>query len=265
VVTLNFHYCHSIIRNYCTVFVSSHFKDSRIMDSMDAGYFSEAPKQDEETKATLDETSLRKPRKKLILIRHAESQNNVAKNETRAAWKNMKTLQGFPSVSQLCSAGSLLTVPMDTDLSPDGEVMVNRLCTVMSESNFIAEHGIELVIHSHLIRAARTCGLLFRHTDIPIEENELVYEKNISEHLRITDMKRRIDEFIRGICARPETCLVIVGHSAFFRDMLDTDLKMKNCEVRECFMTIEDGAIHDIRILVEGGESLLTDNNDHEP
>jgi hypothetical protein len=45
---------------------------------------------------------IEKKSKKLILIRHAESENNVDKREAKIGLNNIKTAQGFPTFSQVC-------------------------------------------------------------------------------------------------------------------------------------------------------------------
>ena len=107
--------------------------------------------------------------KKIILVRHSESINNVAKRDAYEAWSNVTALKSLPSWSQLSSTASLLAVPMNTDLSEDGLRMVSSLRRVMDESNFVSTHGVELVVHSHLTRAARTCSVLFNDTGMFLE------------------------------------------------------------------------------------------------
>lgn len=172
-------------------------------------------------------------RKKVIFIRHAESQNNVAKQDAAATWLACKTFTGWPSLKQIGSIASMITIPMNTDLSDAGEKMAGNLRHQMNQTDFISNHGVELIVHSPLIRAQRTCSILFEHTGVPIVENEFIFEKNISEHFRFADMNRRVTQFIEWLRARPECVIVVVGHSAFFRSLLQLkkDMKMKNCEV----------------------------------
>ena len=73
-------------------------------------------------------------------------------------------------------------------------------------------------------------------------------------------MKGRIASFLEWLSARPEMSIVIVGHSAFFRDMLDTDVKMRNCEVRECFLT-NSGEVLEGEVLIHGDDGLLVDEH----
>lgn len=110
----------------------------------------------------------------IFLIRHAESVNNLAKREARAAWRGLKRLQSLPTGEQWGHIASLCSFPMDTDLSGDGEDMVHRLRGVLEESNFLAAHNIDLIVHSPLIRARRTCHGLFREPLRPADSDGVV-------------------------------------------------------------------------------------------
>jgi broad specificity phosphatase PhoE len=103
-------------------------------------------------------------RKRLILIRHAESTNNVAKGDAKEAWSNLVDFKSLPTWKQLGSTVSLISIPMNTDLSTRGELMAQRLQGRLAETGFVSNAGIELVLHSHLIRAARTCTIAFGQT-----------------------------------------------------------------------------------------------------
>mmetsp|Transcript_36541 Transcript_36541/g.68065 ORF Transcript_36541/g.68065 Transcript_36541/m.68065 type:complete len:240 (-) Transcript_36541:76-795(-) len=202
--------------------------------------------------------------KRLIFIRHAESQNNVDKREARLAWKNIKTAEGCPTFSQICSAGRLLTVPMNSDLSSEGEMMVKELRKKLLDINFIMSQKVEVVIHSPLLRAKRTCYTLFSsdddsdHNIVPIIENTYIYEKNIPEALSISDINIRVDAFREYIRKRDEKCIVIVGHSAFFRAFLGTHIGMKNCEVGVVEVTETGECSSSLETLIEGGHALLS-------
>ena len=102
--------------------------------------------------------------KRLYLIRHAESENNVAKEDARQAWHGIKRLDSLPSWRQLSSISSLLAVPMNTDLSIRGYRMAHELRSKMDDMEFLKNIRVELVLHSHLLRATRTCQILFERT-----------------------------------------------------------------------------------------------------
>ena len=61
----------------------------------------------------------------------------------------------------MCSAGRLLTIPMNTDLSNEGEIMVEALRKKLQDMNFLVNQKVELIVHSPLIRARKTCHGLF--------------------------------------------------------------------------------------------------------
>ena len=101
--------------------------------------------------------------KRIFLIRHAESQNNVAKREAKDAWRRVKRFQGVPSWHEWYSISTLLLVPMNTDLSEEGEDMVAHLKERLHREDFLTKELIDLIVHSPLTRAKRTCHELFEH------------------------------------------------------------------------------------------------------
>ncbi len=98
--------------------------------------------------------------KKLYLIRHSESLENVMIADAFLAWKNIKSLK-CPTLKQLRSMGTLLTLPSDTDLSPEGEIIANNLCKIIVDMHFLDTNNIQLIVHSPLLRAKRTCDIIF--------------------------------------------------------------------------------------------------------
>ena len=69
--------------------------------------------------------------------------------------------------------------------------------------------------------------------DEVIMEKSSIFEKNISEHI-FASMQIRVEEFKSWLYDREETFIVVVGHGVFFRDMVGTNVKMDNCEVKKC-------------------------------
>lgn len=59
---------------------------------------------------------------------------------------------------------------------------------------------------------------------VPIIQHPDIFEKNISEHAGLADLSQRTVSFIQWLLARPEKCIVVVGHSAFFRNLLAASL-----------------------------------------
>lgn len=100
--------------------------------------------------------------RRIYLVRHAESQNNVAKRDAFRAWQRWsRSIWDSPSRQEWHSISTLLAVPMDTDLSPNGEQMTRALKDILQASNFLQDNQIELIVHSPLIRARRTCLNVF--------------------------------------------------------------------------------------------------------
>mgnify|MGYP005995253733 CR=1 FL=1 len=92
---------------------------------------------------------------------------------------------------------------------------------------------------------------------IPILENSDIFEKNISETLSLADMNIRIEAFREYLLGRDEACIVVVGHSAFFRAFLNTRVGLKNCEVGVVEFTDKGECKGSIETLVEGGTALI--------
>lgn len=200
--------------------------------------------------------------KHIYLIRHAESQNNVAKRDAKQAWRRFKRLQGLPTCQEWYSIFTLLSIPMNTDLSEDGEHMVTALRDSLHRDDFLQQQGIELIVHSHLIRAKRTCWGIFSSTSNPtIIEHNAIFEKNISEHFHAitgVHVSQRTNAFRQWLLDRKEKHIIVVGHSAFFRDMIQTECKMDNCEVRRVLLDTDHGNFHSAETLVKGGKGLVS-------
>jgi hypothetical protein len=101
---------------------------------------------------------------------------------------------------------------------------------------------------------------------VSIVEHEGIFERNIHEHLGLANIHNRTECFLKWLAARPEPVIVVVGHSAFFRALvqLPGGKKMNNCEVLsaylECIPDATAGAGVQIvadGILFEGGAALL--------
>jgi hypothetical protein len=120
------------------------------------------------------------------------------------------------------------------------------------------------VILYNLFYASLTSFLYIVYTiELPIIENPNIYEKNITEHMHMSDMTIRINEFVNWLLSRSEQSIVVVGHSAFFRDMISSECKMANCEVRKYSLTHNGDFIY-CETLFSGGRCLLENNNEVE-
>ena len=195
---------------------------------------------------------------KLLLIRHAESVNNVDKAIVGRAWRKFKSSWSIPTSSELSTVSTLLTIPMDSDLSPDGKKMVLAQRAQLDAINFCVSYKVGLIVHSPLLRARKTCEGLFGGTSLPIQPHPDIFEKDIGETLGLRDIEIRVASFVKWVLALPSDVgtVVVVGHSAFFRCLLRTDVHMKNCEVRSCEVTT-DGHVVENKGVLPGGPDLL--------
>ena len=200
---------------------------------------------------------------KLILIRHAESVNNVDKGIVGRAWKKFKSSWSLPTASELSTVCTLLTIPMDSDLSPDGITMVAALRAKLDAMDFCATYKVGLIVHSSLLRARKTCEGLFGGGGTttphpPINSHPDIFEKDIGETLGLRDMGIRVERFIKWTLALPPEvgAVVVVSHSAFFRCLLRTDVHMQNCEVRLCEFATDGRVVVNESVLL-GGPDLL--------
>eukprot|EP01052_Picozoa_sp_SAG31_P005532 SAG31_NODE_244_length_19246_cov_20.233823_10_plen_125_part_00 len=62
--------------------------------------------------------------KTVLLIRHAESENNVSKRVARHCCRRGGCCCRAPSCSEICSVLSMVTCPMNTRLSAEGQQQV---------------------------------------------------------------------------------------------------------------------------------------------
>lgn len=102
---------------------------------------------------------------------------------------------------------------------------------------------------------------------IPILQHNEMYEKSISEHVGIGDLNQRTTAFTQWLLERPEQRIVVVGHSAFFRDLLQLGKdveKMDNCEIRKVKLSVQS-KFHSAEIVAHGGNALLPNNTSSAP
>mmetsp|Transcript_50734 Transcript_50734/g.120604 ORF Transcript_50734/g.120604 Transcript_50734/m.120604 type:complete len:206 (+) Transcript_50734:146-763(+) len=168
--------------------------------------------------------------KTIFLIRHAESKNNVDKREAKQLFRQL--LRGrLPSCQQLRHVMALLRVDMNSGLSEDGQAQVVKQHCILREANFVEANGVQLIAHSPLTRAEETFqGLFSDATATPKMLHAELFEKDIAEHIHWRRLDDRVARFETWLEDRPESSIVLVGHSAFFRAMVP-GLKISNVDV----------------------------------
>lgn len=110
------------------------------------------------------------------------------------------------------------------------------------------KNNVQLVAHSPLLRARKTSeGMLGCVTGNStteqkvsppvqrVEELTCLLEKTPSEWIpgNVGGFAKRIVEFEQWVCDQPEDSIAIVGHSQFFKAMLEMTYKFDNCDVWE--------------------------------
>ena len=160
-------------------------------------------------------------RKTIILVRHGESTNNVAKRTLKRTLR----LERWPVGNEWQQLRSLLSFPMDTPLSSNGEAMLQKQRIAIEASGFFSMHGaqVQIVLHSPLQRARRTGEALFGGGSLELIEDSAIYEKSLAEHAGLRSLRQRTTSFTAALLERPEECIAVVSHSAFFRDLQFAD------------------------------------------
>jgi broad specificity phosphatase PhoE len=205
-----------------------------------------------------------KKKKTVYLIRHAESEENRRLGSLKNAFGSMRQWT-LPAMSDLVATAELVNLPaqVDSDVSAIGQAQIQSMADTLQRDNFVQACGIQLVVHSPLLRARETCfGMLQCRTGSAatatndaqdansdsnnkdyalhaavqrVEELQLLTEKTPMEWIPGQYMKEqfraRIAAFEDWLHEQPETVVAVVGHSQYFRAMLNLPYKFDNCDV----------------------------------
>jgi len=202
------------------------------------------------------------PRVRLLLIRHSESIQNVNSDNVYNAWRGATQEYRIPSWGEWASLGQTLMANPDTDLSVDGLHMITEQNRRLDAIHFLKTNHVDLVLHSPLIRAKKTCEGLFpessRPEGLPVKQHDNIYEQCFSEHLGLYDIHTRVRMFLQELLQYPPDIktVVIVAHGGFFRSLLGVTENMNNCEVRSCVL-MSDASVTENTLVLEGGRALL--------
>ncbi|GMH51570.1 hypothetical protein TrRE_jg12333 [Triparma retinervis] len=200
----------------------------------------------------------------IYLIRHAESVENMMIHDFKTLVGIFPPPQPGEPAPQVLRLFNLLNVPalVDCALSPRGVRQTEALKDFTSSYNngkgflpsVFASGGPSLVIHSPLRRARQTCamatslcssngndpeydwtstGLTSPGGEVEVMEQPLLLEKTPVEWLPGLGgrLEARIESFKTWITTRPESSIVVVGHSQWFKKMLGMDKKFDNCDI----------------------------------
>lgn len=177
--------------------------------------------------------------KTVYLIRHAESEENRRLSSMKTAVDDVARFS-LPKASDVSAAMSWFYIPaqVDSAVSEKGKQQIAEMAEILKKDKF--HERIQLVAHSPLQRARDTCkGMLgCEAPDILVEPVQRVVDLDILEELTLLEWTVTRSSFIQRLAkledwlqAQPEESIVLVGHSQFFKALLNLGFKFRNCDV----------------------------------
>lgn len=178
-------------------------------------------------------------KKTVYLIRHAESEENRRLFSMKTAVNDVARFS-MPKASDVSAAMSWFYIPaqVDSAVSEKGKQQIAEMAELLKKEKFLER--IQLVAHSPLQRARDTSkGVLgCEAPDILVEPVQRVVDLDILEELTLLEWTVTRSSFIQRLAkleewlqAQPEESIVLVGHSQFFKALLNLGFKFRNCDV----------------------------------
>ena len=185
--------------------------------------------------------------KTIFLIRHAESEENRRMQSLGKVVKSLSSLS-LPSSNDVYESMRLFHIPsqVDSDVSEVGKQQIRHMGEVLAKEEFLQTKQVQAVMHSPLKRARETCkGVLqclagdnlqeeLRHTSVNrVLEVPMLAERTPVEWIpgNYEKFDKRIRDWEAYVLEQPEERIAVVGHSQFFKSMLNLDVKFDNCHV----------------------------------
>jgi hypothetical protein len=194
--------------------------------------------------------------KTIYLIRHAESDENRRLGSLKTAFKAL-THFALPKTKDIVAAFELVRIDqqINSNVSSFGKQQIAYMANIIRETNFVSSNNIQLIAHSPLLRAKETCRDMFgcilsntadENSPLLPPPNNIDYIKEVVEIDILTEMTpmewipgnsgslyKRMRAFETWITERPETTIVCVGHSQYFKALLQLPYKFHNCDIIE--------------------------------
>ena len=204
---------------------------------------------DHSSQSSTESTGNREKKKNLVLIRHAQSTENV---KVIRFFEGLKRLRNFqlPTCEQMTGTLSLLSLTIDSEVSEQGKRQILDMHMILKDDKFWDRQKFDLIVCSPLIRARETCrGIL----PIPSDKNAMEFmihndleEATPYEHVFASTLLTRIKIFTEWLESREEKNILIVGHSQYFKKLLGLKALMRNCDVWQCDFTSDVGVSRDL-------------------
>jgi len=164
--------------------------------------------------------------KEIVLVRHAQSEENVKIEAARAGIERIKKAQ-LPLTNQWSKSFSLLRMDLDQEVSDLGKRQIEKVATIIKNENFVESFSPELFVHSPLRRARETARGLFPGCDFI--QVDCLRESAPHELIFSHGVHARIREFEQFLADRTEKRIVVVGHCRFYKMMTGSPALMDNC------------------------------------
>ncbi len=200
--------------------------------------------------------------KTIFLVRHAESDENRRLHSLKTAFKDL-TRFTLPKSKDIVASCELLRIDqqVDSNVSQFGKQQIAYMANVLNEDNFVTKQHVQLLVHSPLLRAKETCrdmfGCIVSNTSdessplLPPPSSTLASSNdkvhNIGEVIVLDllaemtplewipgnagSLHKRMRALETWLAQRPETTIVCVGHSQYFKALLQLPYKFQNCDV----------------------------------
>ena len=173
--------------------------------------------------------------KTVILIRHAESEENVAIERSMKALGRLSKGR-FPSMEQLIGIQNVVfRSHANCALSKLGCEQANDVRLILANQRFWDTLGDYYIACSPLKRARQTLELIHPNISRVLDRVRLLdtlreataYESTVNP----SELDTRIAEFETWLLCCPAPTVVVVGHSLFFMRMLSKNGVLRNADV----------------------------------
>ena len=162
--------------------------------------------------------------KTVYLVRHAQSEQNVAIAKLRAG--------AITAIPTICWLG------LNAPLSNVGQQQVQRVRAQLETENFIQQTDVQLVAHSHYYRARDTARGLFgtpiNGYTVPLLELPFMYERTVYEYFTDFTVSARVAQLRGWLQSRPEKTIALVGHGQMWKQALSREDHQDNVSILEC-------------------------------
>jgi hypothetical protein len=194
--------------------------------------------------------------KTIFLVRHAESDENRRLHSLKTAFKDL-TRFALPQTKDIVASCELIRIDqqVNSNVSQFGKQQIAYMANILQETNFVTKQNVQLLVHSPLLRAKETCRDMFgcvlsntsddrspllppplsssNHNITEVIESDLLTEMTPLEWIpgNAGSLQKRMRSLESWLSERPETTIVCVGHSQYFKAMLQLPYKFQNCDV----------------------------------